>query len=385
MPDRQQERAQPSAQPSDQQSSQPPSSSASLHVEAPALPDWVRRSKLAVLALVLAIMPLGSWGACVTGVLDEDDGASIVIWLVSCGLALVGVVAGIVSYRRLEKRKDGRVSGETLSIIAIILGVFSPVLSALLGFFTMDINFGHGRALRRGGKRMVPGDVVVEAAWLRPLRRFTAPPAVARAWRQSGATEAASVTAFDWLADYLAAVGAPSSLIDGARQSAREEEHHARLCYSLAAAVDGLARGPAALDVVRPASRAAAPGDGADLARFAAQNVVESCLFEGAAADVARVLLARDDVNDDVRGVLAVIANDEAGHAAHGWAIVDWCHGTAGAAVNEACIRALVDVDSARVGVVANDGLEKFGVAGPTLWRAALSRERERCLQRLRR
>ena len=73
-------------------------------MEAPALPDWVRRSKLAVLALVLAIMPLGSWGACVTGVLDEDDGASIVIWLVSCGLALVGVVAGIVSYRRLEKR-----------------------------------------------------------------------------------------------------------------------------------------------------------------------------------------------------------------------------------------------------------------------------------------
>lgn len=342
------------------------------------LPDWVRRSKLAVLALVLAVMPFGSWAACVTGVLDQDDGASLVIWLGSVGVALVGVVVGIVSYRRIDKEREGRLSGGGLSILAIVLGFFSPLLTALLGFFTLDINFGHGRALRRHGTQIVPRDVDVERSWLRPLRRLDAPAAVARAWRQSGATEAASVTAFAWLAADLRALGAPSSLIEGALRSAREEEHHARLCYSVAAAVDGAARGPAPIGGARPAV-------GGDLVRFAADNVVESCLFEGAAADVARVLLARDDVAADVRDVLAVIARDEAGHAAHGWAIVDWCRAAAGHdVVTAACVAAVAAVDADRVAAAVDDGFEAWGVAGTSTWRAALGRERERCLRRLR-
>jgi len=60
------------------------------------------------------------------------------------------------------------------------------------------------------------------------------------------------------------------------------------------------------------------------LAELAVESLIDGCLLEGVAAEVAaRALIrARDR---QARAALAVIARDEASHAALAWDVVHWC------------------------------------------------------------
>ena len=63
---------------------------------------------------------------------------------------------------------------------------------------------------------------------------------------------------------------------------------------------------------------------GMSLAELAVESLIDGCLLEGVAAEVAaRALIrARDR---QARAALAVIARDEASHATLAWDVVHWC------------------------------------------------------------
>jgi hypothetical protein len=210
----------------------------------------------------------------------------------------------------------------------------------------------------------------MNSGWVEDLgTAIEAPPAVATAWRANAATEAASVAAFAHLSNELLALGAPAHLIEKAHADALEEIRHARLCYGLAAAVDGQTLGPASF----PA--AAQPRDGRlDFAALAAECIVESCLLESASARVAAALASRRDLPGEIRTVLDTITVDEARHAAHGWEIVAWCREVGGPTIDAAMRQALTRVEVASpMASVEHDALESWGIAGPTLWRRCIA------------
>jgi hypothetical protein len=358
----------------------PPSSSTSVPVDERPWYHLPRRSRVAVGAIILACLPFVAWGGCATKIFDPDDEGGVV-WLVAAVLAFAGSIVGLVNWIRLRRKPTSeKVEGQGISFAAMMLGFLSPFITFVLGFLTVDmnLNFGHGRALRRRGRPRVPA-LVDNGAWLGdPGPRVDAPAAVADAWRAAGATEAASVAAFAHVANELLALGAPPALVEGAHRAALDEVHHARLCFALAARIDGKPLGPGAFP-------AAITSEGAhDVVGCAAGTAVESCLFEGASARVARMLLARNDLAPAPREVLDVIAGDEAAHAAHGWDVVEWCAGVAGQRARDAAMRAILAIDIAAVLPAAPSHLEAFGVASAALWREALLLERDACLARLR-
>jgi hypothetical protein len=124
--------------------------------------------------------------------------------------------------------------------------------------------------------------------------------------------EAASVPAFERLAEELAAHGAPERLVRAARRSAREEVRHAR-------AMEALARrhGAPMPEVV------VAPCEPRSLEALAIENAVEGCVRETFGALLAgwQARSARDEA---VREALSTIAPDELRHAELSWAIDAW-------------------------------------------------------------
>jgi hypothetical protein len=124
--------------------------------------------------------------------------------------------------------------------------------------------------------------------------------------------EAASVTAFDFLAAELASHGAPRALARRAERAARDEVKHAVVMRALAA------RWGAAVEesaVSGPVERSLE-----DLAR---ENAVEGCVREtfGALLATLQGRAAKDRV---VGAVLRRIARDETRHAALAWAVSAW-------------------------------------------------------------
>ncbi len=59
-------------------------------------------------------------------------------------------------------------------------------------------------------------------------------------------------------------------------------------------------------------------------AELAAESLIDGCLLEGVAAEVARRALARAR-DAQARVALAIIARDEASHVALAWDVVHWC------------------------------------------------------------
>jgi rubrerythrin len=126
------------------------------------------------------------------------------------------------------------------------------------------------------------------------------------------ALEAASVPAFEALADDLAAHGAPAPLRRAARRAAADERRHARLMGALAA--DHGAAAP----TVRPPARSAP-----SLLALARDNAVEGCVRETFGALVA--LWQAERAGDPrVRAAMRSVARDELRHAALGWRIDAW-------------------------------------------------------------
>ena len=179
--------------------------------------------------------------------------------------------------------------------------------------------------------------------------------ALAAAWLDDALLEHASVAAFARFALELMAVGAPSRLVEAAHEAALDEVRHARLCFALASAYAGTAVKPAAFPFgggVRVA---------ADLAAMAASSVTEGCVGETLAAAQAAEQLARA-TDPAVRAVLAMIAKDEARHAALAWRAVGWALQRG----DESVRRAVVDAfDGAIAAVLAvesgTSGLEAHG------------------------
>lgn len=127
--------------------------------------------------------------------------------------------------------------------------------------------------------------------------------------------EAASVPAFERLAEELAAHGAPARLVRAARRAALEEVRHARSMAELAE------RHGAEMPEVT-----VAPFSARSLEALALENAVEGCVRETFGALLAG-WQARGAEDAAVREALAAIAPDEQRHAELSWAIDAWAQG----------------------------------------------------------
>jgi hypothetical protein len=121
--------------------------------------------------------------------------------------------------------------------------------------------------------------------------------------------EAASVHAFERLAEELASHGVGPELVGAARRSARDEVRHARVTCRLARRFGG---DPPAVRV--------APKRRRSLAAVALENAVEGCVRETFGALVA-THQARSAGDAEIRRAMTRIAADETRHAALAWAI----------------------------------------------------------------
>ncbi len=124
--------------------------------------------------------------------------------------------------------------------------------------------------------------------------------------------EAASVRAFQRLARELEAHGAPSELVDRARESARDESRHARIFGRIARA-----RGERVPRVTPPKAHMRS------LEALATENAVEGCVGEtfGAAQAAWR---AKSSADPEIARAMGAIAPDELGHAALAWDVARW-------------------------------------------------------------
>jgi rubrerythrin len=123
--------------------------------------------------------------------------------------------------------------------------------------------------------------------------------------------EAASVLAFEQLAEQLCGFGAPDELIERCRIAANEERAHARWLTMLAE------RRGASVSVVEQVSAEA------EILDVALHNAVEGCVHETFAALLA-ACRARRAASPVLRRVFAKIAVDEAGHGQLAWDIHAW-------------------------------------------------------------
>jgi hypothetical protein len=198
-----------------------------------------------------------------------------------------------------------------------------------------NTSFGGGRPMRIDGRPYTSGtrrlrDAPPALAGL-SLRSVTDRRARARRWRRDAELEYASITAFEYLAYDLLALGAPEELFVGCLRAARDERKHARMCYSIASAYAGRALGPAPL---RLPDRRLVP----KLATLVRETILDGCLGEGIAAARARAHL-RAEQDEAVTKVLRAIARDEARHARLAWDIVAWGAPAVGIATLEAVLR----------------------------------------------
>jgi hypothetical protein len=138
-------------------------------------------------------------------------------------------------------------------------------------------------------------------------------PGPAGAWLAHAAwLEGASIYAFVQLAHELGLHGAPRALIDGSLAAARDEVRHTTLMTRLAARYGAR---PPVVDVAPPEPRG--------LEALAIENATEGCVREtwGAVLALWQAHTARDA---EARATFAMIARDEARHAALAWAIDRW-------------------------------------------------------------
>jgi hypothetical protein len=220
-----------------------------------------------------------------------------------------------VRYARVYDTNVGRTAART-GLIGVPLG--AAVLIVILIATAPPPSCG--RPLRVRGRRCIT-PVAASNEWIEPLE--LAPvhddvrPVLVEIWTEEAQAEHAAVAAFSKLSLELLAVAAPPELVARANRAALQEVHHARLCFGVASAYTGRRLGPGALPQ-------ALAGDTVDLFRIARESLLDGCMREGLAAEIARIgaRTARDPV---LARVLRIQANEEAQHAALGWAIVEWC------------------------------------------------------------
>ncbi|MBA3453462.1 MAG: hypothetical protein H0T42_10255 [Deltaproteobacteria bacterium] len=195
-----------------------------------------------------------------------------------------------------------------------VTGSDQPRLSVLAGLapWTLirdDVSV-EGRPLVHEGRLIRP------ALALLPFARSAEDRAVRDHFTSSAQFEMSSVWTFLRLAEELAAVGAPATLIAAALDAADDEVRHAELC---AGAAGGAELSPLPMSMARPRFTARSTEA---LAILAAEAWCDGALNEGAAAEEAR--LAAAETTGATRSMLASIAQDEARHAELSWAVLAW-------------------------------------------------------------
>jgi hypothetical protein len=146
----------------------------------------------------------------------------------------------------------------------------------------------------------------------------------ARRWAKRAADEHASVPAFLQLAHELLSLDAPCDLIERALDAAEEEIGHAWAATGLASrfATRPLFTTAPSFSPRAPLERPLA------LARLARESWLDGCLNEGFAAQIA-LAEAGETRDPEEAAVSAVIAREEAGHAALAFDILRWLRGEA--------------------------------------------------------
>ena len=147
--------------------------------------------------------------------------------------------------------------------------------------------------------------------------------------------EAASVVAFQQLADALRRHEAPAALQQGALTAAADEARHAREMTALARRFGA--------EVPPVAVRG---GGIHGLFELARHNATEGCVGEAIGA-VQAAYAARHATDPAVASVMATIARDEARHAVLSFAIDDWLRPRLGAAQRRAVDHALTEAIAA--------------------------------------
>jgi hypothetical protein len=134
-------------------------------------------------------------------------------------------------------------------------------------------------------------------------------------WLADARMEHASIGAFARATLELMALAAPAELLAEVQAAALDEVRHAGRCFALAGRYAGRALGPGPLPI--------APPRPASFARLARDTFVEGCVGETIAA-LAAARQARACEDAAVADTLAMIASDEARHAALAWRTVEW-------------------------------------------------------------
>ncbi len=163
---------------------------------------------------------------------------------------------------------------------------------------------------------------------------------LAQIWTDDARAEHAAVAAFSKLALQLLALRAPPDLVARVSFAAVQQVDHARLCFAIASAYGGTPLGPAPLPE-------AVHWDDTDLDRIAHESLLDGCIGEGVAAEMAR-LGAQSARDPEVARVLRILASDEAAHAELAWSIVEWCVARGGETLCNRLRRALDDANMPR-------------------------------------
>ncbi len=229
-----------------------------------------------------------------------------------------------------------------------------PDITELTAVVGRPLRRRNGRLHRARSKRGHSHLTDRQALWLAPAVRE----ALAEHWRNQGELEHASVIAFEDLARRLAMVDAPDDLILRALQAAHQETDHAERCFELAGRYLGESLRPGRLrrPLRLPRSRET------ELARLAEEALRDGVVNEGFAAWLAEQQLdrARDR---RVQETLAVIARDEAGHAALAVDVLAWCLAEGGGVVAAAVSAAAAELPARMTAAVVPNGLDKRALA----------------------
>ncbi len=124
--------------------------------------------------------------------------------------------------------------------------------------------------------------------------------------------EAASVVAFERLAEELAALGAPDDLVLAAKKSADDERRHAMTTERLARRFGGTTIAPE----VEPVGKRS-------LFDIVLENALEGCVRESFGALVA-TYQAEHALDDEIREAMRTIAREETDHAWLSWELHAW-------------------------------------------------------------
>ena len=230
--------------------------------------------------------------------------------------------------------KVGRFAAVTVGL-ALIAAPWVFVYEVLQGLSDLGGGMSKGRVLRvRGRARLAApakgdgwaGEAVVLTRTPSPHERRV----LGEMWLVTARMEHASIPAFSQLALHLAALGAPSRLVEACHRAALDEIRHARACFAIVHALTGVR------ESAGPIAELAAPAaEPIDHVRLAIGSLVDGCVGEGIAADVAARAAERAE-EPAIREVLATIARDEAGHAELAWDVLAWCLAEGGAPVARA-------------------------------------------------